>query len=73
MKISQVKKRYINKWILAEVLSRDPKTSEISEVKVLEKGSNREKVENEMKKSKSKDLFLFYAGKIPKRGYALAF
>lgn len=73
MKITQVKKKYSDKWILAEVKSRDPKTSEINEVKVLEKDSDREKVEAVMKKTKSNNLFLFFAGKIPKRGYALAF
>jgi hypothetical protein len=73
MKLSEIKKKYKNEWILAKVTKEKPGTHEVLEVEMLAHGPTREDVEEAMKKTKAKHLTSFYNGPVPKKGYAIAF
>jgi len=72
MKIKEVEERYKNEWILAEILKEDENGQPI-EVKVIAHSKNRDDTYAAMKKAKGKYTYHFYTGKIPKKGYAVAF
>ncbi len=70
--IEEIKKRYKNEWVLAEVLEED-KLGEPKKVKVIAHSRNRDDTYNAMKQSKGKYVYHFYTGEIPTKGYAVAF
>jgi len=73
MKVSQLKKKYKNQWVLAEVL-KEGSFNEPVEVKPLAHSPLREKVYDYLSKvQKGKYVATFYTGKIPKKGYAVVF
>jgi len=72
MKLEAVKKQYKNEWILAEVLEED-KLNRPTKVKVIAHSKDRGETYEAMEKIKIKDFLHFYTGKVPKKGYAVAF
>lgn len=72
MKIKEIEKKYRNEWVLAEVLKED-KSGEPTEVKVIAHSRNRDDTYAAMRRAKGKYTYHFYTGKIPKKGYAVAF
>lgn len=73
MKISALKKKFKDEWILAEVLQED-KLNRVVEVKPLVHDSDREVVYNALAKvEKGKHVTTIYTGKIPPKGMAYAF
>lgn len=73
MRISEVKKKYKDEWVLAEVLEQD-KLNQPTKVKVIAHSSDRDKVYEKIAKlPKGFRVTTFYTGKIPKHGYAVAF
>ena len=72
MEIEEIKKQFKDEWVLIEVTKID-KQGEPSEGKVIAHSRNRDDTYEAMKQSKSKDIAHFYTGKIPKKGYAVAF
>lgn len=72
MNIKKVKKRYRNEWVLVEVLEEDELNRPIN-VRLIAHSKNRDDTYKAMKKTKSKYTYHFYTGKIPKKGYAVAF
>jgi hypothetical protein len=72
MRIKEIEKKYRNEWVLAEVLKED-ELGEPIEVKVIAHSKNRDDTYAAMKKAKGKYTYHFYTGKIPQKGYAVAF
>jgi hypothetical protein len=72
MKLKEVEKKYRDEWVLAEVLKED-KSGEPIEVNVIAHSKNRDDTYDAMEKVKGKYSYHFYTGKIPQKGYAVAF
>ncbi|MGB3457730.1 MAG: hypothetical protein WBB08_00230 [Halobacteriota archaeon] len=72
MKIEEIKKRYKDEWVLVEVLAED-ELREPVEVELIAHSKSRNDTYEAMRKTKAKDIAHFYTGKIPKKGYAVAF
>jgi len=72
MKVKEVEKKYRNEWVLAEVLKED-ESGEPIEMKVIAHSKNRDDTYDAMKQAKGKYTYHFYTGKIPQKGYAVAF
>jgi len=72
MKIEEIKNLYKDEWILVEVLEVN-ESGEPTEVNFIAHSKNRDETYAAMKKTKAKHVSHFYTGKIPKKGYAVAF
>jgi hypothetical protein len=72
MKIIEVEKRYKDEWVLAEILKENAMGKPI-DVKVLAHSKNRDITYAAIKNIKGKYTYHFYTGKVPKKGYAVAF
>jgi len=72
MKIEEVKKKYKNEWVLVEVLEED-ELGNPTRVKVLAHSKNRDDLYKLLNRTKGKYTYQFYTGKIPRKGYAVAF
>ena len=70
--IEEIKKKFKNEWVLIEVLEKDNLDRPIKG-KVISHSRNRDDTYNAMEKCQAKHLYHFYTGKIPKKGYAVAF
>lgn len=72
MNINEIKQKYQDEWILAEILEEDELGRPI-QVNVLAHSKNRDETYKAMKATKSKYTYHFYSGEIPQEGYAVAF
>ncbi len=73
MKLTELKRKYKNKWILARV-TKEEKPHQIIEVKPLVVSINREEIYASMAKlEKGAHVATFYTGKIPPKGVAYTF
>lgn len=72
MKIDEIKHKYKDEWVLVEVVKVD-ENGQLIEGNVIAHSRNRDDTYEAMKKTKAKDTAHFYTGKIPKKGYAVAF
>ena len=72
MKISEIKKKYKNEWVLAKVLEKD-KLNRPTKLRVLAHSKDREKTYEALRKTRVRNLAHFFTGPIPKKGYAVAF
>lgn len=72
MDIKSVRKKHRDEWVLAEVV-RANESGEPIEVKVIAHSKNRDDTYEAMKKGKGKYTYHFYTGKIPEKGFAVAF
>jgi len=72
LSIKELKKKYKDEWVLVEVL-KENKIGEPIAVKLIAHSKNRDDVYKKLLKTKSKYVSTFYTGKIPKKGYAVAF
>lgn len=72
MKVKEVEKKYKNEWVLAEILKEDDSGKPV-EVKVLTHSKNRDDTYATIREVKGKYTYHFYTGKIPRKGYAVAF
>ena len=73
MKISDLKKKYKNKWILANVVKED-KSHQILEVKPLLVSDERQKVYEHLTKiKKGSRVATIYTGETPKKGLVFTF
>jgi hypothetical protein len=69
-----LKKKYKNKWILAEVLKEDKLHHKVLEIKPLVVSSERNRVYDSLTKlKKGAHVATFYTGPIPKKGTVFAF
>ncbi|MBU2461582.1 hypothetical protein KKH65_01755 [bacterium] len=72
MNIKDIEERYKDEWVLVEVMKEDELGRTI-EGRVIAHSRNRDDTYVAMKETKAKDIAHFYMGKIPKKGYAVAF
>ena len=72
MKIEEIKRKYRDEWVLAEVIEED-ESGQPTEVKLIAHSKSRDDTYEAMRKTKAKDIAHFYTGEIPKKGYAVAF
>ncbi len=72
MNINEVKKKYKDEWVVAEILKEDELGTPIK-VKVLAHSKSRDVTYKALREAKDKYTYHFYTGEIPKKGYAVAF
>ena len=72
MNVKDIEKKYKNEWVLVEVL-KENKIGQLIEIKLLAHSKNRDDIYNKLKSIKCKYISTFYTGKIPKKGFAVAF
>ena len=73
MNIEEIKKKYKDEWILGEVIEFDELNRPI-DVNVITYSKNRDDIYDKLETVKDKNhICTFYTGKIPKKGYAVAF
>ncbi len=73
-KIEEIKRKYKDEWVLAEVLEED-EFGQPTEVELIAHSKSRDDTYEAMRKAKTKakDIAHFYTGEILKKGYAVAF
>jgi len=71
MEIEGLKKKYRNEWLLIRVEKTD-KLNRPTAGKLITRSRNRDDVYEKMKKTKG-HTYTVYSGKIPRKGYAVAF
>ena len=72
MKIEEIKQQYKDEWILVEVLKEDDLNRPI-DVKLIAHSKNRDDTYAAIRKTKAKYISHFYTGRIPQKGYVVAF
>jgi len=72
MHIKDIKQKYRNEWVLVEVLKEDKKGNPVN-VKLIEHSKDRDNTYAAMKKYAKKYTYHFFTGRIPEKGYAVAF
>ena len=72
MDIDKIKERYKDEWVLVEVVKYD-EIGQPVEGNVIAHSRNRDDTYEAMTKTKAKQLYHIYTGKIPIKGYAVAF
>jgi len=70
--INEIKKKFKDEWVLVEVLEEDKK-GEPTKVKLMAHSRNRNDTYKAMKQTIGKYVYHFWTGKIPEKGYAVAF
>lgn len=70
--IEEIKKRYKDEWVLAEILKED-ELGEPKEVRVIAHSRNRDDTYEAMERYRGKYVYHFYTGEIPTEGYAVSF
>ena len=71
MDIENLKKKYRNEWLLIKVTAADDQ-EQPTEGELLLHSKSRDEV-YEAQKDLKDDLYITYAGELPKKGYAVAF
>lgn len=69
--IKDIMKKYKNEWLLIKVTVVDNQ-GQLTEGEVISHSKNRDEIYDTQKKFKG-DLYITYSGKMPKKGYAIAF
>ena len=69
--IKDVMKKYKNEWLLLKVTVVDDQ-DQPAEGEIISHSKNRDEIYDAQKKFKG-DLYITYSGKMPKKGYAVAF
>ena len=69
--VKELEKKYRNEWVLVEVLEEN-EYGEPTKGKLIAHNKNRDVVYEKLRTTKG-DISLFFAGEIPKKGYAVAF
>lgn len=73
MKVSTLKKKFRNQWVLAEVLKEDS-LNRVVEVEPIIHSKNRTEIYDALSKvKKSKHVATIYTGKLPPKGMAYTF
>ncbi len=70
--IEEIKEKFKDEWVLVEVLSENELEEPVN-VKLIAHSKNRDDTYAAMKQMKGKYVYHFYTGKIPEKGYAVAF
>jgi len=73
MNIEEIKQKYKDEWVFGEVKRCDELNRPL-DVEIIMHSKNRDEVYDELEKIKNKKhICTFYTGKIPEKGYAVAF
>ena len=72
MNIEEIKEKYKDEWVLIEVTEVDGLGRPLKG-NVIAHSKTRDDTYEAMKHTNAKDIAHFYTGKIPKKGYAVAF
>lgn len=72
MDVREIIERYKDEWVLIEVIKVDELGRPL-EGNIIAHSKNRDETYEAMKHAKAKDIAHFYTGKIPKKGYVVAF
>lgn len=73
MKVSTLKRKFKNQWVLAEVLKED-RLNRVVEVKPIKHSKNRKEVYDALSRvKKAKHVTTIYTGKLPPKGMAYTF
>lgn len=73
MEVNVIKQKYKDEWVLVEVLEEDELNRPIH-VKLLAHSKNRDDIYERLGDvENNKHVATFYTGKIPRKGYAVAF
>lgn len=71
MKIEEIKQKYKDEWLLIRVKKTD-KLNQPTEGELIAHSKSRDEIYTKMKKVKG-HTYTLYTGKIPEKGYAVAF
>lgn len=71
MKIEELREKYQNEWLLIRVTAVDDQDQPV-EGELLAHSKNRDEIYDAQLKRRE-DLYITYAGKMPEKGYAVAF
>jgi len=72
MDIDEIKEQYKDEWVLIEIVKCDEFGQPV-EGNVIAHSINRDDTYEAMTKTKAKRIYHIYTGKIPTKGYAVAF
>lgn len=72
MDIKKIITTYKDEWVLVEVLKEDAEENPL-DVKLITHSKNRDDIYDKLKDVKEKDIYHFYTGEYPKKGFAIAF
>ncbi len=73
MTIEEIKEKYKDEWVLVEVLAEDELNRPLK-VKLIIHSKNRDDIYEELDNVENRrHVATFYTGKIPEKGYAVAF
>ncbi len=70
--IEEIKKKFRDEWVLVEVLEKDELNHPTKGI-VITHSKNRDDIYDALKETKGKHTYQFWTGKIPDKGYAVAF
>ena len=70
--INEIKKKFKDEWVLLEILEED-ELNQPTRVKLITHSKNRDDIYDALKNTKGKHTYQFWTGKIPEKGYAVAF
>jgi hypothetical protein len=71
MRLEEIKEKFKDEWVILEVLKEDEIGQPI-EGKVIAHSRERDEVYKKQREMEG-DIAVFYAGEVPKEGYAVAF
>lgn len=71
VKVEEIKKKYREEWVLAEVIEED-EFGQPTEVELIAHSKARDEIYDKQREI-NKDVAIIYTGEIPKKGYAVAF
>ena len=71
MKIKELRRRYPDEWLLIRVTAVDRQDQPV-EGSLVAHSKNRDEIYHEQMKRRE-DLYITYTGKMPEKGYAVAF
>lgn len=71
MNVEEIKKKHPDQWVLVRVLRKN-ELGQLIEGEIMAHSKNRDEIYEKMKNVKG-HTYTLYTGKIPKKGYAVAF
>jgi hypothetical protein len=72
LKIEEIRRKYKDEWVLVEILDED-ELGNPRKAKVIAHSKNRDDLYRALKGTRAKYTYQFYTGRIPRKGYAVAF
>jgi len=70
--IEKIKRKFKKEWVLVEVLEEN-ELDQPTKGRIIAHSKNRDDIYDALKETKGKHTYQFWTGKIPEKGYAVAF